>query len=171
MCVESKEGRIREMRSSDVKVTVELIHATIDCDSYFDYPQREKLLAVVSLERTRTSLMCGHSVVYVDAEDKPIGFCSVEDNRIRSLFVNPAHQRRGIGGVLLAYMERYSAGSDIGGESNSEIRLFSTESAVRFYERLGYREVRRYNHMLDGVAVLRVEMMKPVYQVIGNTNV
>jgi GNAT superfamily N-acetyltransferase len=113
-------------------------------------------------EGVQEALLSGHSVVYVDAEDKPIGFCSVTGNGRRPLFVNPAHQGRGIGGVLLNYMERYSAGPANGEESNKGLRVFSTESAVPFYESHGYREIRRYHHMLDEVAILRVEMMKPM---------
>lgn len=162
---------VQELRFQDIPEVVELVHSTIIRDPCFDYAQRQKLLAVTSLEGTQTSLLSGHSVVYVDAEDKPIGFCSVAGNRIRFLFVNPKHQRRGIGGALLNYMERYSAGSDNSEESNKKLRVFSTESAAAFYEKHGYREIGRHYHMLDEVAVLRVEMMKSMYQVIRNTNV
>jgi GNAT superfamily N-acetyltransferase len=76
-----------------------------------------------------------HFVAVRDGE--LVGICGYDGERVRTLFVKLACQREGIGGRLLEFVleQARAAGA-------SEIRAWSTEYAVGFYTRFGFRVVR-----------------------------
>jgi ribosomal protein S18 acetylase RimI-like enzyme len=70
-------------------------------------------------------------------DGKPVGICGHDGERLRTLFVKFACQRQGIGRRLVeAVLE------DARAERVDEIRTWSTEYALGFYERLGFRFLR-----------------------------
>ncbi len=79
-----------------------------------------------------------HIAAYVDGRITACLVLKPETNRLvrmRQLAVAPAMQRHGIGSALVAYAERVAAGLGF-----AEIILDARETAVSFYERLGYRK-------------------------------
>lgn len=74
--------------------------------------------------------------VAVDAEDRPIGFLSIDGDEIEALFVHADQRGRGVGKALLAAaLERLSAPVVEVNEQNVQ--------AVGFYEAFGFRTFKR----------------------------
>lgn len=65
--------------------------------------------------------------------------------QVRAVAVHPAWQGRGVGQQLMAYLEEYATAQGF-----SECILHARESAVPFYEKIGY-EVVAPSHTLFGV--------------------
>ena len=77
-------------------------------------------------------------LVVLDAgTDAVVGFMASTPEKVEQLYVHVAHQRRGIGSMLLDIAKR---------DSRGRLRLFtflSNANARRFYESRGFREVGR----------------------------
>ncbi|MEM9516851.1 MAG: GNAT family N-acetyltransferase [Actinomycetota bacterium] len=72
----------------------------------------------------------------VERDGTPIAHCSVSGNRLVHLFVDPAHQRSGIGGQLLAMAEATMAQ---GGHDEYELHVrVENAAAIAFYLRAGW---------------------------------
>lgn len=80
-------------------------------------------------------------VVAVDEADRPLGFMALEDGTIDSLFIAPEWHGRGIGRAFIDYARERNACLTV--EVNEQ-----NLGARRFYERFGFRVVRR--SPLDG---------------------
>jgi GNAT superfamily N-acetyltransferase len=77
---------------------------------------------------------------------------------IRSVFVDPAAARRGLGSALMRRAERDAAGRGI-----RRLELLATLSGLPLYARLGYRPIRAVVLTLpDGSRFSGVEMSKPL---------
>jgi putative acetyltransferase len=89
-------------------------------------------------------------------DDEPIGFCGVEPTgHIASLYVHPAHVRRGIGSLLLrAALDRCPSPSD--GHWSAEASLLSRPVFARF----GFKQVAVEHSVRDGVAFERYRMRR-----------
>jgi putative acetyltransferase len=88
--------------------------------------------------------------------DEPIAFCGVEPNgHIASLYVHPAHARRGIGSLLLrTALDRCPSPSD--GHWSAEASLLSRPVFARF----GFKQVAVERSVRDGVAFERYRMRR-----------
>ena len=84
-------------------------------------------------------LIRDESVFVAEARATILGIVSVKDNEITKLFVDPDHQRRGIGGRLFAHAE-----SVVRNCGFSTLFLgAAVETPIPFYEKMGMRVVRR----------------------------
>jgi GNAT superfamily N-acetyltransferase len=70
-------------------------------------------------------------------EGEPVGICGYDGEKVRGLFVKVSCQRQGIAAALLERVLELAQASGA-----SEIRTWSTEYAVGFYERFGFERVR-----------------------------
>ena len=78
--------------------------------------------------------------------DEPVGFLELVGTHVSNLFVDPAHQGRGIGSALMRAAEETVPG-DI------TLSVFTSNPAARrFYERLGYRFEGVSQTMFHGLA-------------------
>ena len=68
---------------------------------------------------------------------KIVGFIGLTENRIRSFFVHPSHQGKGIGRVLIEMAE-----SDAKILKMKFIQLNSSLFAVKFYKHFGYKKIK-----------------------------
>jgi ribosomal protein S18 acetylase RimI-like enzyme len=153
-------GGVRDVMIRDVPSVVEFIRATIICDPNYDTEQKMRLLAYVNFERIELTLTLGHFVVYVDANDTPLGFAGIVEKTILLLFVTPSAQRRGIGSSLLCHLEKHAMVSHIATADSAEFIVYSSENAIRFYEKHGYRRTKTFHSMLEDVAIPQIEMRK-----------
>lgn len=70
------------------------------------------------------------------AGDQPVGFVSLLGNFIGALFVDPAHQGRGIGAALVRHVAAL--------RDELELEVYTHNAgALRFYEAQGFAEVSR----------------------------
>ncbi len=84
-----------------------------------------------------------------------IGFCEGVPGEVRAVFVDPEWVGRGVGATLLSH-----ALSLAGAQHAGPVRLQSTLNAVAFYERFGFREVKRSTLRRNEVEVPVVLMEK-----------
>lgn len=75
--------------------------------------------------------------VLVSGAEAPIGFLGFANDAIEALFIDPDHQGRGGGRLLVAHAQGLAAGA-LAVDVNEQ-----NEAAVRFYEALGFAVVGR----------------------------
>lgn len=77
--------------------------------------------------------------------------------RIRAMFTDPDHVRRGVGRMILAACERMAAAAGFG-----EVDLMATLAGEPLYRACGYREIERVTNTDGAVAVPLVRMRKSI---------
>ena len=77
-----------------------------------------------------------------------VGTAGLGNGKLRSLFVEPGLQQRGVGARLVAHLEAHARAAGI-----TELTLNSSLTAHGFYERLGYRMI-RFEERADGSTFL-----------------
>jgi GNAT superfamily N-acetyltransferase len=86
---------------------------------------------------------------------KAIGFCEAIPGQVVAVFVDPEWTGRGVGAALLANaMNRASP-------KGQPVRLESTVNATAFYEKFGFRQLRRSTVRRNDVEVPVVIMERP----------
>jgi phosphoglycolate phosphatase len=89
--------------------------------------------------------------------DEPVGFLELVGTHVSNVFVDPAHQRRGVGAALMRAAEETIPG-------DLTLSVFTSNPAARrFYERLGYRFDGVSQTMFHGLAtdVWRMRKARP----------
>ena len=87
--------------------------------------------------------------------DELLGFGSAVSDYIDRLYVDPDHQGRGIGKLLLKSLE--------GGRDN-EFHTYASKQARRFFERQGYIVEMEHHAFRRGQTLLNYLMVKPHYE-------
>ncbi|WP_319775595.1 acetyltransferase [Breoghania sp.] len=72
----------------------------------------------------------------VDENDHPLAFMLIDDGHMEALFVDAAHLGSGIGGALVRH------GLALHPEMTTDVNA-QNDQAVRFYERMGFKETGR----------------------------
>jgi len=72
--------------------------------------------------------------VWVAVDGAVIGWVEVDQDRVAALYVSPSCSRRGVGSALLAHAE-----TSIQGSGYATARLESSQNALDFYLRRGFR--------------------------------
>jgi putative acetyltransferase len=144
---------IRDFKASDSQALSDLIRLTMQRSNSLDYPlERLQLLidyfSPAKIARLGNERRC----LVAELEDRIVGTVALEDTKLRTFFVHPDYQSRGIGSRLLKGIERI-------GQRTGLTRL-GTEASLTgasFYERHGYC---RTGKVLDGVAGIQIEVEK-----------
>ncbi|TWI49305.1 putative acetyltransferase [Pseudomonas duriflava] len=94
--------------------------------------------------------------VYV-RNDTILGFCSLQQNVVAALFVDPAYQHQGIGSLLLEYVKSIDA--------QLELSVYSMNAqAVAFYEQHGFRTMDERFDDMTGQWEKVMRLGEPVYR-------
>jgi GNAT superfamily N-acetyltransferase len=106
------------------------------------------------------ALLVGREFFVAEEDDRILGFGVLDRSQslINATYVSPKAVRRGVGRRLVEAMEEAARQGGL-----RQLKLSSTLSAVRFYERLGYvqREA-AYNRLPTGAELPCVVMTKEV---------
>lgn len=79
-------------------------------------------------------LPSSNTYVYIDEEEKVLGFISMVDNYIAAIFVDPKHQGKGIGCELMAYASTM--------HQTLTLRVYKdNHRSVEFYKKQGFAVV------------------------------
>jgi putative acetyltransferase len=82
-----------------------------------------------------------------------VGFIALLDNKVGGLFIDPAHQRRGIGKMLLDHARSLRDGA-------MTVHVFKANAgARRFYERYGFTAVRESVEQTTGCEEIEMALM------------
>ena len=90
-------------------------------------------------------------IVWVAVDGVAIGWVEVDQDRVAALYVSPSCSRRGVGSALLARAE-----SSIQSSGYATVRLESSQNALDFYLRRGFRRCGAPD--ADGAWPLRKEL-------------
>ena len=136
------ELTIRQARNDDAKAISQLIIAAVRESNGQDYPASVIEPVVANFKPQRVIELLEQRMVFVASlNDKIVGTGALDGNAVRSLFVAPQQQRKGIGLALMGRIER--AALDRGVEA---LLVPSSLTAESFYSRLGYRLLREQLH-------------------------
>ena len=92
-----------------------------------------------------------------DADGAVVGFgaLDLESGEVRAVYVHPDHGREGVGGTLLAELERAARAAGL-----TELHLTASLNAVAFYEAQGWTSTAPTTHELDDGTELEARTMR-----------
>jgi len=130
--------RIRKFRKQDARKVSNLIRKTLTEVNIKDSPR----FAVEELYREYApkeliKLTKEREIYLVIEKDKIIATGGLEDNYICTVFVHPNHRGKGIGKIIMSYLEK-----KIKNKGYSYSELNSGPTALTFYKRLGYKKIK-----------------------------
>ncbi len=137
-----KQIEIRKATDADVVALSGLIRRTIRVSNSKDYDQRsiDLLCSMFEPDQFAKRVLDEHILICYVGVDL-IGTVGLRHNYLRSMFIEPTYQRRGLGKVLVANIEEIAQRKAI-----SEIMVQSSVTARQFYETLGYEFVEFQSH-------------------------
>ncbi len=148
--------KIRQFRELDARECSDLVRACIMLDRDIPPVTLARLLREESPQ-----LMCKRAAIFYlivcELDGTIVGLAGLDLNEVRLLYVDPKHQRRGIGRSLLQYLERMVPPALF-----CDIFLYSTPSAESFYRARGYQSLGDHVFDLDGHPLPTVFMVKPI---------
>ncbi|WP_313197525.1 GNAT family N-acetyltransferase [Rhizobium sp.] len=129
---------IRHASYDDAETISALVRHTIRISNATDYPAVviDRLVGNFTADAIR-GLMAKRVVWIAQQGHELQGTASIDGDMVRTVFVSPEAQGRGIGRMLMSAVEAFAA--DNGTEL---VRVQSSSTARSFYSRLGYFDVR-----------------------------
>jgi GNAT superfamily N-acetyltransferase len=150
----SDAGIIRQYRQEDADQASNLARACLMLDPLMPPAVKEILTQVESpaIMRERANLFY---VAVCVVEGRVAGIGGVDMNEIRVLMVDPEHQRKGIGSLLLDHLE-----SMVPSGLFRDVFVYSTPSAVGFYRVHGYQAAGEHTFHVGNCSVPTIFMTK-----------
>jgi len=144
-----KQIEFRNATDADAVELSELIRRTIRVSNSRDYDQKSIDLLCSIFEPTQVAKRIEEELIVVCfASADLIGVAGLRRDYLRSMFIEPTYQRKGLGKVLVEKIEEMAQQNAI-----SELMVHSSVTARQFYETLGY-EVVEYQSYPEGPFVL-----------------
>ena len=145
---------IRPATPADVAALSELIRRTVRRSNAADYaaPVVELIAANHAPDKVAQRLVERDVFVCLEGH-RIVGTIGLESDKLRSLFVEPDLQGRGVGARLVAHLEAHARQAGV-----AELHLSSSITARGFYQRLGYRMI-RFDERHDGSTFLMSKML------------
>jgi N-acetylglutamate synthase-like GNAT family acetyltransferase len=145
---------IRPATPADVAALSELIRRTVRRSNANDHaaPVVELIAANYAPDKVAQRLLERDVFVCLEGH-RIVGTIGLESDRLRSLFVEPGLQGKGVGARLVAHLEAHARQAGV-----AELQLSSSITARGFYERLGYRLI-RFDERHDGSTFLMSKML------------
>ncbi|MEP9321254.1 GNAT family N-acetyltransferase [Pseudomonas sp. LABIM340] len=136
------ELTIRQARSDDATAISRVIVAAVRESNGQDYPASviESVVAHFTPERV-IELLAQRLVFVALLGSEIVGTGALDGNAVRSLFITPQQQRKGIGQALMEQIEEAALQRGI-----EALLVPSSLTAESFYARLGYRLLREQLH-------------------------
>lgn len=133
---------IRQAHSDDAKAISRIIVAAVRESNGQDYPLSVIESVVANFSPERVVELLKQRLAFVALLDEEIaGTGALDGNTVRSLFIAPQQQRKGIGQALMARIEKAALERGI-----EALLVPSSLTAESFYARLGYHVVREQLH-------------------------
>lgn len=136
------ECEVRLARESDAASISAVILAALRTTNAKDYPPSVIERVELSFSPAAVLIFLARRKVFVAlTDDHLVGTASLDGSVVRSVFVAPTAQRRGVGKQLLNELERSAREMGV-----TSLSVPSTVTAERFYSTLGFRAVRDSYH-------------------------
>lgn len=101
-----------------------------------------------------SELLARRLVLVAEGQDGIVGTASLDGCVVRTVFVDPKHQGRGIGTALMAAVEEIAVERDI-----AVLKVPSSVTAQPFYANLGYTSVRDSYHGEERTIVMERRLL------------
>ncbi|MBK4990009.1 GNAT family N-acetyltransferase [Pseudomonas sp. S36] len=140
---------IREATSDDAQGISSVILATLRVTNAADYDAETLGRVAMSFTPAAVAQLLERRIMFVAVSDGIVATASLESDVLRSVFVNPANQRSGIGEQLVHRVECEALKRGF-----ALLKVPSSVTAQGFYAKLGYRKVREVLHGLERTVVM-----------------
>lgn len=148
--------RIRKFREEDATKVCYLVRRNIKeilpdyyskevCDYLYDCFSLKKFL-----KRTKN-----RNIFVAVKRKKIIGVIELDEAQIRSFYVNPDYQNKGIGKILYNKIEEIANSKKI-----KKLFVKSSLNAQGFYEKLGFKKIKKTVFERDGIKIEDIDMEK-----------
>ncbi len=127
---------LRKLTGKHHRQALECILRSVEISNAPDYPPSiiEYQLKIHYTMDWMTRAMQSRYFIAVLVDDEVVGTGSLDGDEIKAVFVDPDHQRKGIGRAIMEELERYGKSKGL-----KEVRLNATITAFEFYKKLNYR--------------------------------
>lgn len=132
------DAQIRRAVESDAEAISQLIVQTLRLSNAADYPPEviDRVAANFDVAGVR-ALMASRAVFVALDEARVVATASLADDVVRSVFVLPEMQGRGLGKALMNHVEGVARTAGV-----QQLRVPASLTAVPFYVALGYAVIR-----------------------------
>ena len=144
------ECHVRPATSRDAAAISRVVLAALHESNSQDYPP--DVLAKVEQSfspEVITTQLAKRTMFVALLGEKVVGTAGLDGDVVRSVFVDPAHQKGGIGRHLMDVIHAAAARAGIGA-----VRVPSSITAERFYTALGYQKIRDEFHGAERTIVM-----------------
>lgn len=148
---------LRDFRDSDGPALLAIHTGAIlaTSDEFYTEAQRQSWAHGLVAEGYARARDGGETFILATSNTAVIGFCSWGAEQILGLYVDPDHQGKGIGSLLLRYGENALRQSGV-----AISRIHSSLPAVSFYEAHGYVVTGRAMHSSRGGLLMADAMLE-----------
>ncbi|MHC8343650.1 GNAT family N-acetyltransferase [Pseudomonas sp. RT6P73] len=148
--------QIRAATAADVDAISQVIIQSLRQSNALDYPpeviaQVEKSFSTESIH----ALLSQRQVFVATIDSHVVATASLDHDVVRSVFVDPEHQRAGLGRHLMATIETLATEAKI-----EVLRVPSSITAEAFYSRLGFRKVRDEFHGVERTIIMELHLSR-----------
>ena len=147
---------VRSFESADAEKISQLIIQNLR-QVNIQYYSKEVIGALVPFYTSEKIIeRSNHQLTLVCAlENDLVGTASLDFDRVRNVFVDLGRHRSGIGKKLMGAIETHAQEQHL-----KKMHLLSGLSACGFYEKLGYKVVKRFDNDLNGIPLPVIQMEK-----------
>ncbi|MDI3271784.1 GNAT family N-acetyltransferase [Pseudomonas sp. MDT1-16] len=143
-------NQIRLATPDDAAAISQVIIQSLRKSNALDYPpevisQVEKSFSAEAIR----ALLKQRSVFVATIDKRVVATASLDQDVVRSVFVEPSHQGCGLGRQLMAMLQSVALGAKI-----EVLRVPSSITAEAFYFKLGYRKVRDEFHGAERTIIM-----------------
>ena len=141
---------VRAARAEDAAAISKVIIAALRESNALDYPPEVIAQVEQNFAAPQILSLMSQRQVYVAIDDQiVVGTASLDQQVIRSVFVAPGQQGKGIGRRLMARIESVAATHGL-----KELRVPSSITAEGFYALLGFQKVRDEFHGAERTVIM-----------------
>lgn len=129
---------IRHATAEDAAAISRVVVQTVQESNAKDYPQTIIAQVIQSFSPERVAARMSDRQVFVALDEGAlVGTGSLEGTKVRSVFVVPSQQGRGIGRALMGHIEHFAKAQGI-----SRLEVPASITAEGFYRTIGYKAIR-----------------------------
>lgn len=149
-------GLIRNAVSADARVISQIIVAALRESNAQDYsPEIIRQVEESFSPSAILQLLIQRHVCVATIDDQVVGTASLDQNIVRSVFVDPLHQGTGIGRGLMAHLESVATNG-----GHEWVRVPSSITAEGFYASLGFSKIRDEFHHAERTIIMEKRLVR-----------
>ncbi len=149
--------RIEKLNLIDIKEVEKLMKDTID----ISYKKSYSIDAITFIKYTHSIkfikklIKDGHVVKVSIKNNKIIGTGALIGSILTHVYVNPKHHKKGVGKLIVSYLENVALKKNI-----KNITLEASIPAVKFYEHVGYKKIKKNYMSINKDLIIESTIMK-----------